>query len=428
MTTNQTADSTAKVKRNCDECQTPLPLRTVTITTQPCWKCHATIPVATGNKRGEPMAQDHFTQEELDFAAQHGVTLKTRYSFTAGGSYLGNICPQCDQLQGNYHLYTRTFFDQTPGRPARQSYGPCDPCNTRICPAHGDYQDHTGQEPVPNVPVRSRPAPVPGTPGRPVPNTRPLPPLMRRRQPPLPPHARPRITRTGHQPPQPKRQPKLHEEKNTMTNTAIPMSDTALRIMDADGEEAMWQFINSATRPEPSPAAEPLAAHLTDGSVIYLIDGNYTFQNNPITMESSDTRRTTPLTGQPPPAFRPVTPLFCWPCRQTLHQRVLEQLVDHAAEELRASGQQPWVPDPTDLFQQFPVSLPELLQGRRQQAVTLQPLSTDLIDHLDNYVDNLADQIVHSMQEDIRASLLHQITGAIARANEATTNEATTAA
>ena len=205
-----------------------------------------------------------------------------------------------------------------------------------------------------------------------------------------------------------------------MTNTAIPMSETALRIMDADGEQAMWQFINSATQPEPTPVAAPLAAHLTDGSVIYLIDGNYTFQNNPITMERADTRKTTSLTGQPPRAFQPVAPLFCWPSRQTLHQRVLEHLVDHAAEELHASGQQPWAPDPADLFQQLP-ELPELLQGSRRQAVTLQPLSTDLIDHLGAYVDNLADQIVHSMQDDTRASLLDQITGAIAQINGANT-------
>ena len=210
-----------------------------------------------------------------------------------------------------------------------------------------------------------------------------------------------------------------------MTKADIPMSEIALRILDADGEPAMWKFITSATPDTfPNQPDIPRAAHLADGSVVHLIDGTYTFQEHPLNTEIEKTRPSTGLMGQPPPAFQPVTPLFCWPSRQTLHQRVLEHLVDHAAEQLHASGQHTRVPDPAELFQQYP-ELPELLQGRRRQAITLQPLSTDLIDHLGAYVDNLADQIVYSMPENTRTSLLEQIAEKIAQLNGSTQKIAT---
>ena len=129
----------------CRKCGTPLPLRTVTVSTKDCWKCSQNVNVATGDKDGESLEQDYFTTEEIEFAQKNGVTLERRFSSTVGGKYLANVCTGCDQIQGNWFLYMDPFHDRFNLQKAeRQEYGPCDQCATRYCMTHGEYMDYRG--------------------------------------------------------------------------------------------------------------------------------------------------------------------------------------------------------------------------------------------------------------------------------------------
>ena len=129
----------------CRECGTPLPLRTVTVSTKDCWKCGQNVNVATGDKDGGSLEQDHFTTEEIEFARENGITLERRFSSTVGGKYLANVCTGCDQIQGNWFLYMDPFHDRFKLHKAeRQVYGPCDRCATRYCMSHGEYMDYRG--------------------------------------------------------------------------------------------------------------------------------------------------------------------------------------------------------------------------------------------------------------------------------------------
>ena len=67
-------------------------LRTVTVSTTDCWNCGQNVNIAMGNKDGEALEQDYFSTEETTFVRENGVTLERRYSTTAGGKYLANIC------------------------------------------------------------------------------------------------------------------------------------------------------------------------------------------------------------------------------------------------------------------------------------------------------------------------------------------------
>ena len=132
-------------KPPCKECGTPLALRTVEIRTKDCWKCGRNVNVAMGHKDGETLEQDLFTEEEVEFAEQNGVTLVRRFSATARGKYLANVCTGCDQIQGNWFLYADPYHDRfNLLRTERQVYGPCDKCATRYCMTHGEYLDYTG--------------------------------------------------------------------------------------------------------------------------------------------------------------------------------------------------------------------------------------------------------------------------------------------
>jgi len=130
-------------KPPCIECGTPLPLRTVAIRTTDCWNCGQNVNVAIGHQDGESLWQDFFTTEELAFAQANGVTLERRYSATAEGKYLANVCTGCDQIQGNWFLYMDPFHDRfNLFKTEKQEYGPCEKCATRYCMTHGEYLDY----------------------------------------------------------------------------------------------------------------------------------------------------------------------------------------------------------------------------------------------------------------------------------------------
>ncbi len=135
----------------CTECGTPLPRRTITVGTKDCWNCVQNVNVATGDKDGGGLEQDYFTTEEITFAQENGVTLERRFSATAGGKYLANVCTYCDQIQGNWFLYMDPFHDRfNLDKTERRVYGPCDQCATRYCLTHGEYMDYRGGSQCPS--------------------------------------------------------------------------------------------------------------------------------------------------------------------------------------------------------------------------------------------------------------------------------------
>ena len=151
----------------CRECGAPLPLRTVTVSTKDCWKCGQNVNVATGNKDGESLEQDHFTSEDIAFARENGVTLERRFSSTVGGKYLANVCTKCDRIQGNHYLYSDPFHDRFNLRKTeRQEYGPCDRCATRYCPTHGEFMDYGVGSQCPSCLEESERVMCPNTPDR----------------------------------------------------------------------------------------------------------------------------------------------------------------------------------------------------------------------------------------------------------------------
>ena len=103
----------------CRECGAPLPLRTVTVSTKDCWKCGQNVTVATGDKDGESLEQDHFTTKEIEFARENGVTLERRFSATVGGKHLANVCTACDRIQGNWFLYMDPYHDRVQSKKGR---------------------------------------------------------------------------------------------------------------------------------------------------------------------------------------------------------------------------------------------------------------------------------------------------------------------
>ncbi len=137
-------------KPKCRECGTPLPLRTVTVSTTDCWKCGQNVNVATGDKDGAGLWQDDFTTEEIEFSKENGVTLERRFSATAREKYLANVCTNCDQIQGNWFLYMDRLHDRFMLQKAKRTdYGPCDQCAARHCWTHGEYMDYKGTSQCP---------------------------------------------------------------------------------------------------------------------------------------------------------------------------------------------------------------------------------------------------------------------------------------
>ena len=129
----------------CDDCRAPLPQRTISISVKNCWKCEAPVTVATGAISGtrwggsslEPSA---FTKAERDFAAAQGAILQERFSATQRAKDICNVCPQCDQIQGNWYFYADPYHERYMiQKTERKAYGPCDRCAERTCPTHGEY-------------------------------------------------------------------------------------------------------------------------------------------------------------------------------------------------------------------------------------------------------------------------------------------------
>ena len=87
----------------CPKCGTALSERTLFIMDYECWKCHIPLKSAVLTI-GYTFYPEDFTQEELDAARQRGAVVKEQFSKTQQRQYLGNTCPSCGVLQGNWYV------------------------------------------------------------------------------------------------------------------------------------------------------------------------------------------------------------------------------------------------------------------------------------------------------------------------------------
>ena len=134
----------------CQECLSPLPMRTIIVSIKDCWNCSQNMNVAIGDIDGSALEQDDFTNEELGFARENGATIERRMSATVGHKYLANVCTNCDQIQGNWFLYMNPFHDRfNLHQTERRQYGPCSQCAIRICLTHGEYADFRDEKQCP---------------------------------------------------------------------------------------------------------------------------------------------------------------------------------------------------------------------------------------------------------------------------------------
>ena len=151
----------------CQDCGTPLALRTITVSKKDCWNCGQNVNVAVGDKDGMSLVQDEFTAEERAFAKGSGVTLDRRFSAIVRAKYLANVCAECDQIQGNWFLYMDPYHDRFNLHLAeRRVYGPCDHCAVRYCLTHGEYLDYDGDRQCPSCLAESERTMCPNQPGR----------------------------------------------------------------------------------------------------------------------------------------------------------------------------------------------------------------------------------------------------------------------
>jgi succinate dehydrogenase/fumarate reductase-like Fe-S protein len=74
-----------------------------------CWKCGKDIKVAI-NTTGwsfnpfDLLSASSKAEKIFEILKKMGVNMKLKFSKTIGKSYIGNVCPYCDALQGNWFL------------------------------------------------------------------------------------------------------------------------------------------------------------------------------------------------------------------------------------------------------------------------------------------------------------------------------------
>ena len=194
------------------------------------------------------------------------------------------------------------------------------------------------------------------------------------------------------------------------TKQTIQMSsaDQALRIMDADGEAAMWHFIHSvAPTPMLAPAHEhPKTAVLDDGSMVHLVKNTYMFDTFPFNNRREPENRPSSNNLQAlPDAFQTPSPLFLWPNHVNLRNRVLENLANRA-EDYTQPDQHTQVPPAPLLIQHLNQQIEEAVNNA---VPSLEPSSPNIVDHLGSYMDDLAYDVVNAMDPQIRKALIHHI-------------------
>ena len=184
----------------------------------------------------------------------------------------------------------------------------------------------------------------------------------------------------------------------------------ALRIMEADGEAAMWHFITSIARiPNPTPQPEPepsRTALLDDGSLVHMVGGAYVFDTFPFHPDrTKETRKSSHDASRLPAAFQKLTPLFLWPNHLNLYNRVIEHLFDQVEELPRNDDGKAQAPDPS-FIQELTQTVHEAVN---RTVPTTVPASANLTDHLGDYMDDLAHDILDKLDPGVRDDLIRHI-------------------
>ena len=77
----------------------------------PCWSCKHKMKICYIDADQSTIYPENFIQEDIDLATGNGVKLAKCNSKTAGYAYLGNICPNCGKLCGNYYINIDYIFE-----------------------------------------------------------------------------------------------------------------------------------------------------------------------------------------------------------------------------------------------------------------------------------------------------------------------------
>ena len=181
--------------------------------------------------------------------------------------------------------------------------------------------------------------------------------------------------------------------------THASLARQAMHIMDADGEAAMWRFAAAVST---DPGEPPVSAELEDGSIIHLINGAYTFQDDPLREPANDcVRRSYTDRRHLPPAFGFQTPLFQVPNRETLCRKIVEFLLEQANEELNDNDLQNNWPEPSEL-REANHQVREVIDSEHQALA--QPCH-DLTDHLYAAVDSIVRDMLAKLPHETKATI-----------------------
>lgn len=92
------------VNPKCVNCGAYQRKRKLWVIDGPCWKCSQPMKVASVETAMESILIEKFNEEELRLAKENGAIIQKRYSKTAEGSYLVNVCKSCNSFAGNWYL------------------------------------------------------------------------------------------------------------------------------------------------------------------------------------------------------------------------------------------------------------------------------------------------------------------------------------
>lgn len=136
----------------CKTCGNFLQKKRMTIIDGPCWKCGATMKVATisistgglVNGSTNNLRPSEFSNEEIEFAKSKGVVLRTQYSKTVNDRYVANTCKECGAFAGDFYLFTQYISPASLGELPSQTYDigyHCEHCSTLKFQSADEYQN-----------------------------------------------------------------------------------------------------------------------------------------------------------------------------------------------------------------------------------------------------------------------------------------------
>lgn len=90
------------IHAKCKVCKSYKIKKTLMIMSNKCWKCRAKMKVAAVDAKGRKY--NEFDKKDIETARNNGIHIMKQYSHTVKKSYMGNTCPKCWKLSGDYYL------------------------------------------------------------------------------------------------------------------------------------------------------------------------------------------------------------------------------------------------------------------------------------------------------------------------------------